>query len=581
LRTSSVQTAGPHLASDITAAAINFDAGANAFTIDTNLNTLTIQGNGIANSSGKTQTIINNAGVLSSTGFGEVSFNNASTAGSATIINNGSPASDASGGETDFNGTSTAGSATIINNGGANVINNGAAFSGDVGSTQFFDTSTAGNATITNNGGTAGGEIGGVTLFQDSSTAGSATIVNNGGTVSGSTIGASFTIFTGTSTAGSAKITNNGGTTLGAVGGITSFSTSSTAGSATIVTNGGTGGGFGGITEFGDDADGGTARAITNGNGTFDISGLTTPGMGIGSIEGSGNYFLGSKTLTKGLDSAVGDPRAAGLFAFINTQPVSSLPQILNLISPEQISSFQATGAAHGNVQIANLGGRMTNIHAGSTGFSSTGLTLTGNAASLGEGFAGVSGSEGKGGPSVFAPTPENRWGVFVTGIGEFTNVDGTPNAAGYNLDTGGMTLGVDYRVCSFLAIGLTAGYAHTNVDIDAGGGNIDVNSGKFGLYATAFGRGFYLDTAVSGGPSGYTTHRKALEGTATGSTGGGDFNALVAVGYDLKIGGLSKRPDFRDTFHSSCCCQGFRIKDARKTMVQPFLTLEFLACRF
>jgi autotransporter-associated beta strand protein len=47
-------------------------------------------------------------------------------------------------------------------------------------------------------------------------------------------------------------------------------------------------------------SDGGTARAITNGNGSFDISGLTAVGMGIGSIEGTGNYFLGSKTLTVG-----------------------------------------------------------------------------------------------------------------------------------------------------------------------------------------------------------------------------------------------------------------------------------------
>src|SRR5262249_12102326 len=55
-----------------------------------------------------------------------------------------------------------------------------------------------------------------------------------------------------------------------------------------------------GSTFFFDSADGGTARAITNGNGRFDISGLTTAGMRIGSIEGSGNYFLGNKTLTVG-----------------------------------------------------------------------------------------------------------------------------------------------------------------------------------------------------------------------------------------------------------------------------------------
>ena len=62
----------------------------------------------------------------------------------------------------------------------------------------------------------------------------------------------------------------------------------------------GTGGGFGGTTEFFAFTNGGTARAITNANGNFDISRLSSPGTNIGSIEGSGNYFLGSKTLTVG-----------------------------------------------------------------------------------------------------------------------------------------------------------------------------------------------------------------------------------------------------------------------------------------
>src|SRR5206468_6703581 len=95
---------------------------------------------------------------------------------------------------------------------------------------------------------------------------------------------------------------NNGGgfTELSPPSGQTFFLNTSTAGNATIINNGGTGGGFGGITLFLDGSTGGTARAITNGNGSFDISGLTTAGMKIGSIEGSGNYFLGSKTLSVG-----------------------------------------------------------------------------------------------------------------------------------------------------------------------------------------------------------------------------------------------------------------------------------------
>jgi len=102
--------------------------------------------------------------------------------------------------------------------------------------------------------------------------------------------------------------------------------------------------------------------------------------------------------------------------------------------------------------------------------------------------------------------------------------------------------LGVDYRVCPFFAIGLTAGYANGNVNLDAGG-DINVNSGKLGLYATAFDQGFYLDTAISGGPTGYDSHRTALQGTPSGNTNGGNLDVLVAAGYDWKFGGLSIGP--------------------------------------
>jgi fibronectin-binding autotransporter adhesin len=243
------------------------------------------------------------------------------------------------------------------------------------------------------------------------------------------------------------------------------------------------------------------------------------------------------------LNSAVGDPREAALFAFLNSQPVGNLPHDYNLIAPTQMSSINATTVSVGNVQASNLGQRLANVHGGSTGFSSAGFAISGGAASFGEGFAGVNGPEGKSGPPVFAPTPSNRWGVFVTGLGEFTNVDSTSNEPGYDVNTGGFTLGVDYRLTPNFAIGLTAGYAHTSIGIDSPGGNVDVNAGEIGVYATVFGNGFYLDAAVNGGPTGYTTRRTALQGTANGSTNGGNLDALVAAGYDWKKGNLTIGP--------------------------------------
>jgi outer membrane autotransporter protein len=51
------------------------------------------------------------------------------------------------------------------------------------------------------------------------------------------------------------------------------------------------------------------------------------------------------------------------------------------------------------------------------------------------------------------------------------------------------------------------------------------------------------LDTAVTGGPSGYQTRRTALQGTASGNTDGADFNVMVAGGYDWTKGNLSIGP--------------------------------------
>jgi outer membrane autotransporter protein len=265
-------------------------------------------------------------------------------------------------------------------------------------------------------------------------------------------------------------------------------------------------------------------------------------------LEGTQGSFVPSActpntvAVARALDSTIGDSRASSLIDFLDNEPLNKLCNDFELISPEELASIYNIGVSLANVQTANLNRRMEDIRAGSTGFSSSGFTLNGSTPNFITGFAGVTGPEGKGGTSVMTSTPENRWGVWITGIGEFTNVDSTENAAGYYLQTGGLTLGVDYRVSPNFAIGLTAGYAHTNADL-ANGGDLDVNSGSLGLYATLFGGGFYIDTSVTGGPSGYSTHRTALLGSANGNTDGGDLNVLVAAGYDWKKGGLTIGP--------------------------------------
>ena len=242
------------------------------------------------------------------------------------------------------------------------------------------------------------------------------------------------------------------------------------------------------------------------------------------------------------LDSAVGDPSASELLEFLNNEPLENLRNDLNLISPDELSSIYVAAVSLANVQSSNLERRMSDIRLGSKGFSSAGFAINGSGPSAQEGFAGVTGPAGAKGPAVFVRPAEDSWGVFATGVGEFTNVESTFNASGYDLATGGFTMGLDYRIGSHLAVGLMGGYAYTGVD-PTSDGSLRVNGGKLGVYGTAFGSGFYLDGAVHGGLNGYDTRRTALAGSAEGSTLGGELNVFVAGGYDWRIGGLTIGP--------------------------------------
>ena len=90
--------------------------------------------------------------------------------------------------------------------------------------------------------------------------------------------------------------------------------------------------------------------------------------------------------------------------------------------------------------------------------------------------------------------------------------------------------------------IGIDAGYASTTARL-VNGGKVDVDGGQFGIFASYFDMGFYVDASVHGGVAGYKTRRTGLGGVATASPDGTSFSALLAAGYDWKIGGLTVGP--------------------------------------
>jgi outer membrane autotransporter protein len=144
--------------------------------------------------------------------------------------------------------------------------------------------------------------------------------------------------------------------------------------------------------------------------------------------------------------------------------------------------------------------------------------------------------------PVAPPPPPENRWGVWANGWGDWVSVSNDGLAKGYDFTTGGFIAGVDYRITDHIAVGLMGGYAHTATSLQPSG-DIDVTTGRGGLYATYFDHGFYVNAAGYGGYNSYSTSRQALQGMANGSTNSGEFSIWTEAGYDFHFGDFTMGP--------------------------------------
>lgn len=756
-------------------------AGSGIFTVNGAAASGNAQGGSLAfieTSTAANGTFTTNGGKVSGAYGGSISFDNTATAGTASFTTNGGMVSGAQGGTTQLKGTSTAGSGTFTTNGGAvsgavggNVSFSGSATAGNAifttngntvagateGTLSFRDTSTAGNGIFITNAGVGNGSQPGTIYFQGNATAGNGNFTNNGSAYSG-TFGGAIR-FNSNSTAGSGTFTLNGGSVAGAYGGYTAFYDTSSAGNAMLIANGGIGGGFGGLIYFWTDSTGGTSRVRLLGNGNLDISTHNAPGVTIGSLEGSGNAYLGSNNLTVGgnnltttfsgvlqdsgfihaggaggsltkvgagslyltgintytgntninagtlfvdgsiaspntfvnaggtlggtgsvlghvvnngfvspghspgtltvggnytqmvggtlqiavagaqpgqfsvlavgghaslagalqvvqygaatlkpgdtlkiltavggvsgtfstavnpfatgallgmnviyeandvlltftqntvtqalaavspfttvtpnqtavaraLDKVLADPRAAQVINFLNSEPLGRIPGDLDRLGPADLTAIFHLATSLANIQTANVQRRLEEIR--SDGASD--ITVPGGSVTNGRGAYGPKGAMAQ---SV-APAEDLRWGMWFTGSGEFTNVGSTTNAAGFSLDSGGVTAGVDYRFTDKFAAGISLGYMNTTASL-ANNGEIDVNGGRIGAYATWFDRGLHLDASVTGGINGYATRRTAPNATSsTASPQGTEVNLLFAAGYDWKWKGLTIGP--------------------------------------
>jgi outer membrane autotransporter protein len=245
------------------------------------------------------------------------------------------------------------------------------------------------------------------------------------------------------------------------------------------------------------------------------------------------------KAIGNALNAVQLTERDPALVDFLAGEAFANLPGDLDRLSPESLSAIDEISFSAANVQASNLEQRFADIRNGSNGFSSS-LNLSNAPGTLVEGKDGKTIVESN--KNILVPSPENKWGVWVSGNGDYINVSGDGNGHGYDFITGGVTFGLDYRLTPDLALGLAGSYAHTWTNL-TGAGKIDANSGRAGLYATYFKGGFHLGSYIGGGYNSYSTRRAALGGIASGSSDSGEFDGYIGGGYEFHFGAFTFGP--------------------------------------
>jgi len=228
---------------------------------------------------------------------------------------------------------------------------------------------------------------------------------------------------------------------------------------------------------------------------------------------------------------------------YLNNRSLADLPVDYDLIAPEELTAIFDSGRAFSQMQADSIDNRLREIRdGGGSGFSDRGLSVQKKPMS----FASPMPVSAKGGEvkkDIYASSVDNPWGVFIAGSAESMDIGNDGNASGFDLETGGITLGIDYRPNDHTAIGLFQQYTNSDADL-TNDGSVDMDGMKFGLYGTIHNdAGFYMNGLVATGASDYDTKRLGLGGYARGDTNGWDLDAMISGGYTRKVGALNFGP--------------------------------------
>ena len=143
-------------------------------------------------------------------------------------------------------------------------------------------------------------------------------------------------------------------------------------------------------------------------------------------------------------------------------------------------------------------------------------------------------------------PSGNRKLSAYITGDLNTGDRQNTSTTTGFNIDTKGVTVGIDYPVTDRIVIGLAASNSSSNNQLNDNKGKVGINNTSVSVYGSYKQDKLYANALISYGWDSFDlTRRINVTGfdRATANPGGNRLTVGVSGGYELGAGGLSIGP--------------------------------------
>jgi uncharacterized protein YhjY with autotransporter beta-barrel domain len=138
-------------------------------------------------------------------------------------------------------------------------------------------------------------------------------------------------------------------------------------------------------------------------------------------------------------------------------------------------------------------------------------------------------------------PSPERekaKFGLWLQSYGQWGDQDGADGFVGYDYDVAGIAMGFDRLFRDRFLLGASLGYSDTNVDMDHGQGDGEIDTIYGSLYGSFFNDRGYLDVILTYGHQDYDSKRLIaigpLQKTARSDHDGKSYSAFLEGGLNF-----------------------------------------------